>query len=341
MKGLRTAAVSLSGAAVGAVFLWFALRSIDLRTVVAIVLRADRLDVLGVIGCSFAFVGVKALRWSWLMRHLRSVSFERLIGPVFAGSAVNYGIPHGGELVRAWMVARREHLPKAALLASIAIERLFDFCATLLLGLVALLAGGAALDILGAYLWVLLALAAVMLGAALPFVLWPAGAIDVSRSLLKPLPATARDWILRHIEHGIGGLGSLQQGSTLVKVFGLSVVQWALMVGCVWFSVRAVGVAPNPVLALMILLLLVVGLTLPAAPGHVGTTQVAFLLAATPFGVGKAAAVAASLVYNVFVPAPLIVAGVGVLLCAWAREKRSVAHPGALPDADTRQSAKG
>lgn len=341
MKGLRTAAVSLSGAVIGAVFLWFALRSIDMRAVFAIVLGADKFDVLGIIICSFAFVGVKALRWSWLMRHLRSVSFERLIGPVFAGSAVNYGIPHGGELVRAWMVSRREQIPKAALLASIAVERLFDFCAALLLGLVALLAGRAVLDILGVYLWVLLAFVAVMLGAALPFVLCPAGALDVLRLLLEPLPAAARDWILRHVEHGIGGLGSLQKGFTLVKVFGLSVVQWALMAGCAWFSLRAVGIVPDPVLALVILLLLVVGLTLPAAPGHVGTTQIAFLLAAAPFGLGKEAAVAASLVYNVFVPAPLIVAGVGVLLCAWAREKRSVAHPGALPDADTRQSAKG
>ena len=327
------AAVSLSGLVIGTVFLWFALRSIDMRAVVAILVRADGFDVLGIIGCSLAFVGVKALRWSWLMRHLRLISFERLIGPVFAGSAVNYGIPHGGELVRVWMVSRREQIPKAALLASIAVERLFDFCAALLLGLVALLAGRAVLDILGVYLWVLLAFVAVMLGVALPFVLCPAGAIEVSRSLLKPLPAAAGDWILRHIEHGIGGLGSLQQGSTLVKVLGLSVAQWALMVGCAWFSLRAVGVVPDPALALVILLLLVVGLTLPTAPGHVGTTQVAFLLAAGPFGIGKEEAIAGSFVYNLFVPVTFIVIGTFFLL-------RRRVHEAVTPASDVRATRR-
>lgn len=323
MRGLRAAFIWLSGVAIGAVFLWLALRAIDMRAVFAIVLRADKLEVLGVIGCAVAFAGVKALRWGWLICHLRPLPSGRLIGPVFAGTAVNYGIPHGGELVRAWMVARRERLPQAALLASIAVERLFDFCAALLLGLAALLAGRAVLDTLGAYLWVLLAFIGVTLAVALPFVLSPAGALGVSRSLLEPLPARARNWLLHHIEHGISGLGSLQQGSTLVKVLGLSVAQWALMAGCAWFSLRAVGIVPDPVLALVILLLLVVGLTLPAAPGHVGTTQVAFLLAAAPFGLGKEEAIAGSFVYNLFVPVTFIIIGTFVLL--WRRVHEAVA----------------
>lgn len=327
MSSWRAAVVWLSGIAVGTLFLWLALRAIDLRVVFAIVSRASKLDVLGVIGCAVAFAGVKALRWGWLIRHLQPLSWRQLISPVFAGTAVNYGIPHGGELVRTWMVARRQHLPKAALLASIAVERIFDFCAALLLGLVALLAGREALDTLGAYLWVLLAFIGVALGVALPFVFWPTGALDLSRWLLKPLPVRARDWLLRNLEHGISGLGSLQQGSTPVKVLGLSVAQWALMAGCAWFSLRAVGIVPDPVLALVILLLLVVGLTLPAAPGHVGTTQIAFLLAAAPFGLGKEEAIAGSFIYNLFVPLTFIVIGTFVLL-------RRRAHEAAAPLGD-------
>jgi uncharacterized membrane protein YbhN (UPF0104 family) len=91
------------------------------------------------------------------------------------------------------------------------------------------------------------------------------------------------------------------------------------MGGCAWFSVRAVGIVPDPALAVVVLLLLVVGLTLPAAPGHVGTTQIAFLLAARPFGVGKEEAIAASFVYNVFLPVPLIIIGTTVLLIAFRR----------------------
>lgn len=318
---MRAAAGWLIGVCTGAALLWFALHAIDARSALAIAMQADKLEVLGVVGCALVFAGLKALRWSWLVQHLRPIPATRLMGPVLAGIAVNFGIQHAGELVRAWMVARRESLPKAALLASIAVERLFDFGAVLLLGLIALLAGRAVLDILGAYLWVLLALIVATLLAVLPFMLRPASALGVMRALLKPLRSGARQWTLRHLEQGIEGLRSLQDASTLLKVLGLSVLQWALMTGCAWFSLRAVGVTPDPVMALVILMLLVVGLTLPAAPGHLGTTQVAFLFAAVPFGVGKEEAIAASFVYNFFLPVPLIAAGLGVLLRAWFRSK--------------------
>jgi hypothetical protein len=212
------------------------------------------------------------------------------------------------------MVASRERLPSAALLASIAVERLFDFCAVLLLGLVAMLGGPAALDNLGIYLWVLTAFLAATLAVAIPFVLWPGAMLRAVGSLLRPLPTAARGWLLRHLQHGIEGLGSFQRGSRLFQLLGLSVAQWALMGGCAWFSLRAVGITPEPALALIILLLLVVGLTLPAAPGHVGTTQIAFLLAATPFGLGKEEAIAGSFVYNLFVPITFILPGVILML---------------------------
>ena len=340
MKGARTAILWLAGVVLGGVFLWLALRAIDLHAVLSILSRTSPLDVLGIVGCAVAFVGLKALRWAYLIRHLQPVSPRYLIDPTLAGIAVNYGVPHSGELVRTWMVAQRENLPKASLLASIAVERLFDFCATLLLGLVALLAGHAVADTLGSYLWALLLFIGIALAAALPFLFWPRRSLDVSRSMLKPLPTPACKWILRHLQHGIEGLGSLQQASTALKVLGLSVMQWGLMAGCIWLSLRAVGIAPEPAVALVILLLLVVALILPTAPGQVGTTQIAFLLGATPFGLDQEAVIAGSLLYNVFVPVPLIIAAVGILLAQGAC-KRLVRHRVPGPFTVRRLSRRG
>ena len=314
IRHARAAAVWLVGIAVGAILLWISLRSVDVHAVLAIALRAEKKDLLGIVACGLIFIGLKAVRWGWLLRQLRQLPPGRLVGSVFAGTAANYGIPHSGELIRVWIVARQEGLPVAALLASIALERLFDSCAALLLGVAALLTGGEALDTLGTPLWVLLFFVVTILGALLPFAVWPTGALRASRSLLRPLPKAVSSSALRHLEHGVEGLGSLQQGSILVQALTISVVQWALMATCIWLSLCSVGVAPGPVQAVVTLLLLIVGLTLPAAPGQVGTTQVAFLLAAAPFGVGREEALAASIIYNVVLPVPLIVIGVGVFL---------------------------
>ena len=327
MSGPRTAIIWLLGVGLGAAFLWLALRAVDVQAALVIALQADQFDAFGIVICGLAFVGAKVVRWGWIVGHLRPLPPRRLFAPVLAGIAVNYAIPHGGELVRAWMVGEREGLSKAALLASIAVERLFDFCAILLLGLVSLLAGRAVLATLGAPLWALLTFVLVILAATLPFAVWPERALSLSRTLLAPIPARARERVMWHLDQGSAGLSALQRGATASRVLMLSIVQWVLMAACAWLSLRAVGIEPGFLHAVAIVLLLVAGTTLPTAPAHVGTTQVAFLLAAAPFGVGREEAIAASLVYNVFLPVPLIVVGVGVLLRAPGR-----LEPPAKPD---------
>jgi uncharacterized protein (TIRG00374 family) len=90
----------------------------------------------------------------------------------------------------------------------------------------------------------------------------------------------------------------------LVPIFGLSLLQWLVFLGCVVFSLRAVDVSVTLPSAVAVLLLNVIGLTLPAAPGHVGTVQIAFIVALAPFGVTQEHAFAASVVYNFLIVVP-------------------------------------
>ena len=48
---------------------------------------------------------------------------------------------------------------------------------------------------------------------------------------------------------------------------------------------------------------------MPAAPGHVGTVQLAFIAGLAPFGVGQAEALAASVIYNVLIVVPTVLLG--------------------------------
>jgi len=75
------------------------------------------------------------------------------------------------------------------------------------------------------------------------------------------------------------------------------------------FSLRAVDVSVTLAGAVSVLLLNVIGLTLPAAPGHVGTIQLAFLVGLAPFGVPKEEAFAASVIYNFLMFVPTMVLG--------------------------------
>jgi hypothetical protein len=281
------------------------LRQTDLTSVAGHLKSAQPLAVIGIALCAVSFAMAKAERWRYLLAPLAELRTSQLLPAVFMGSAVNYAVPHAGELVRAWVVSRDAGQRNAAVLTSIAIERLFDFLAVLVIGVAGLMLSPE-LKALGAHFWALGALLALLLTCVVPFVLWTEGALHLLALLLRPLPTRAADWLLGHARHGVAGLSGLLDPATLVRVIVASLLQWLLMVGCAWLSLRAVGLHESVALAQIIVLLLVVALTLPAAPGHIGTTQVAFVLASAPFGIDTGQAIAASLIYNAVVPASFI-----------------------------------
>ena len=306
----KSVVVGLMGTVGGAVFLIIVLRSADVEDVAAIMLQVGYGDVLGVIGCALVFAGTKALRWHWLISHLKSVPPSQLIGPIFAGSALNYGIPHGGELLRVWLVSKSENISQAALLTSIAIERLLDLVAVSLLGLIALLGRQELVELREAIIWILIGFVAMVLAAKICIGKLRLDTITVTATLNRFLPISFRQLIVRHLEQIIRGLGSLKRARTVVAALVLTILQWTLMAGCVWFSLRAVGVEVTPALSIVTMVFLVIGLTLPTAPGHVGTTQAAFLLGGGLSGLGNEEIIAASVIYNVSVPSVFVVCGV-------------------------------
>jgi uncharacterized membrane protein YbhN (UPF0104 family) len=93
-----------------------------------------------------------------------------------------------------------------------------------------------------------------------------------------------------------------------------SLLQWSSIVLATLFSMRAVGIEAGVAAATVVLGLMVVGLTLPAAPMNAGTTQAAFAVGLAGFSVSQAAAFAASLVYTLGVIVPELVVG---LLCLY------------------------
>jgi len=89
----------------------------------------------------------------------------------------------------------------------------------------------------------------------------------------------------------------------------LSILQWLLILACVALSLRSIGVGFTLGAASSVLLLNVIALTLPAAPGHIGTVQLAFVIGLAPFGVPQTDAIAGSLNYNVATVVPALLLG--------------------------------
>jgi uncharacterized protein (TIRG00374 family) len=297
------------GALLGAVFLYLALRNTDWPSLLAALRQADWVYVaLGLLAV-LSYFSVKAFRWRYLIEPFARADTSQLLSPVLAGLAGNYAFPHVGEIARALLAGRRLDAPVSALLASVAIERIFDFAVILAIVLAVLVPLGRMSEDIAAACYFVASLSAIMLAIVSLFLLRTNACLHAAGRILAMFPDRFAKRALSLLRASSAGLAAIATPRLFLPVILLSAAQWLLVLTAVACSVKAVGATAALPGVVSALLLNVIGLTLPAAPGHVGTIQLAFVVGLEPFGVDRASALASSIVYNVLMVVPAVALG--------------------------------
>ncbi len=115
------------GAFLGIGLLAWVLRRFDLNRFVALLAGAD-LRFLALVAIAVVSEQlVRAWKWRQLLFPLRPVGTLYLFGTIMAGYLLAMLVPFGfGTIARSWLVARRKDLKLAAVLATVALDRLTD-----------------------------------------------------------------------------------------------------------------------------------------------------------------------------------------------------------------------
>lgn len=263
--------MSLVGIALAALFVWLALRNIDLSQVGAGLRRVALVRVLsGALVCLGLWL-VMGLRSSVLFRPIADLSFLRLFRGTLITAAGNGVLPlRMGELLRVGYLSHHAQLSYSATLAVVATERLFDLlCMTLLFFSVLSLA---IVPLPRAPVYFAVATMAIIGVATLVLIARrPQWTERAARRLFAILGRRAREFAASKVRLFAEGLASLRCYRALAKAIVLSIIAWLLQLAVVatvlWaFDLQLPWYAPGVVLALVTL-----GIALPAAPGFVGT----------------------------------------------------------------------
>ncbi len=116
-----------AGGLLGVIALAWVLRGFDFTRFRSILAGAN-LTLLALVPLSILGEQlVRAWKWRQLLHPLRPVGVWRLFGTIMAGYLLAILIPFGfGTVARSWLVARRESLKLASVLATVALDRLTD-----------------------------------------------------------------------------------------------------------------------------------------------------------------------------------------------------------------------
>lgn len=268
----------LLGLLISLVFIWFALQGLHLGQVWVYLQGANYGWIIPGVAVYFLAVWARTWRWHYLLRPVKRIAIGSLFPITCIGYFGNNVFPARlGELLRAYVLRRKEAVPISTSLAPIIIERVFD-------GLVMLLFVFLALPFVGAehippiYRGVVIG-ASVLFFGALALFLWaamnPARTDRIYRFFAnRLLPMRLRPPVEGFYQRFMTGLAFLRRGQDVLMVFVTSVVIWLLETVKYWFVMHAFAFTV-PFVGLMLMNGVVnLTTTLPSAPGYIGTFEV-------------------------------------------------------------------
>jgi len=268
------------------------------ETAIGVLLLAGLLDV--------AVAATKALKWHLVLRPVGVAPVHRLLGAFYCGAAATAVLPFRlDEFVRAYAAHRFTGLPGLKVLGSMALERLVDFVALLLM--MVLLATLLPLpDFLRTAMWVVIGVVAVLI------------------AVLVGLQLTARragDGPLGRLAGGLaGGSQALRHPGLLVGGLGVTLVEWGITLAVVRIVLAGVGVELPLGGVLLVVALFMGSFALPLAPAGIGVFEVAMRLALPPlYGVSEEAAVVAAVAVHAVLLVPVVLVGAAVMVSAGIR----------------------
>ena len=299
---------------------------------------------LGLTGLMYV---IRAERWQYLLAPIGRTRYSVAFRTTVIGFAASFVLPaRAGEVVRPYLLARREKLPATAAFATIIVERLLDLVSVLLLlalFLIALESGEASRSprLYQAVRWGGVLIAPIGIGILIAMFVMaghPERLHGFVLGMERVLPARLARAVAGFARTFAEGLAVVRHPSRLVWAMGWSLVLWVTIATQVWVLVRAFDISMPFGGSFLVAAMLVVGVAVPT-PGGVGGSHEALRLGLTSFyAADNNAAVGAAILQHAvnFVPILLLglwfVAQDGLSLSGLGAESR-LARAGATRDA--------
>lgn len=285
--------------------------------------------------------GIQALRWKFLLTPFQKVPLRRAIRAVYAGLFANLVFPlRPGEFLRSYLISNSEQITLGRVLGSVGVERLIDLVvATAALGVASLFVElprkfKRAADILGVVSLVVVVIIVVLI-LYLEFKVGD-----------DPDASVKGHHLPNRVLRALTALHAMGTAPSFYPAVLTSVAMPACQVLALWAMMKGYGLQINghPLSfmgAVVVLLVINLGVSLPNAPANVGAYQFFCVLGLSIFDVEKTSATGFSIFALIALSLPFAFLGFAALLRSGMslrsmREKvthmpRQVSRSGATP----------
>jgi glycosyltransferase 2 family protein len=266
---------------------------------------------------------LRAYRWQFLLAPIGPTHFGTAFRTTVIGFAATSLLPaRAGEVIRPYLLARRENLSATAAFATIILERLLDLVTVLLLfaAFVLLGASGIVSDDPSQFARVkfggLLAAGGSLIASAVFFALagHPERLGRLTLGIERVLPGAIARAAARFVQTFAQGLAVMRQPSQMASALILSFPLWISIGAGIWLTSRAFHITFPFTASFLVMTILVVGVAMPT-PGAIGGFHAAYQIAVqTFFAAPTDRAIGGAIVLHAISFLPVTIAGVLFML---------------------------
>jgi uncharacterized protein (TIRG00374 family) len=276
--------------AVSLVLIALCFRGTDLRAVWASLTRAHAEYILLAVALSLLTFVVRTLRWRILLSHLRGgIPFSSLFSCTVIGFMVSYVLPgRVGELARPLLLAAKEQMSRGSVIATVAVARMMDFLAVLILFSAYLIGFSSRLPESGSEMMLQFRSRGIVLGAVILLAVIGLYAVVLLRThLFDRLEARTRPggWprqVVDFFHSVVRGFEILKGGRALAGSMLLTLLAWFIIDLSILSGLRAFDIKMDFVDVFLLIAFLAVGIAVPT-PGGLGPYQFFGLTCLTTF----------------------------------------------------------
>jgi uncharacterized protein (TIRG00374 family) len=303
------------GIAISVVALAVVVHSVDVGAAWDVLRRAQPEWVLLLLLFIVGDLVLRGVRWRVLLAPVADVSLRATLASLLVGYLANNVLPARlGEIVRSHDLGARTGVSRSTILGTIVVERVVDTFGVVVIAAIAILV----LSVRG------IVASAVLVGLAVTGLLVVGIAIGVVAHRLpgaRRVSAYIGRWPRVHaalvrLRAGLSIAGDLP---TMAAAVVLSIGSWSFTVLAFACAAQAVGIEPTIGQAALLAAGTALATAVPAAPGYVGTYELAAVTIAASVGIGREPALAFAVLAHAAVLLLTSVSGAAVFLAASRR----------------------
>jgi len=301
------------GILISVVLVYLSIRGINLQDVFRDLQRIQFSYVISFIILVMLMQWLRSYRWGVMLQPMEKIDQLSLFSVTSVGFLAIASIPARiGELARPYLISKRSSIRMSSALGTILVERVFDSFTVLAFAMIVLFFTDLPpWMIKSSIIFFLLAL--VMLCFIIFLILRRDAALKLINGILSKLPGKFAHKIDELIHHFIDGFQIITNIKLFLYLFFLSALIWLVDVLAIYILLESFGFGLPIMASFVLMIILIVGIAIPTAPGYIGNWHFACVLALSLFGLAKAEALSFALVYHFLSMIIVVVLGVAFL----------------------------